>query len=522
MESAAPSVTSRVGWLRRALPSIVVLVCLSAWLVPISLARLIDADEGYLLMAARLVGEGHWPYRDFFLPQVPLLPAVFAAVFAVLGRGWLAARLFSGLVAVAMGYLVYREALHATRRQSAGFFAAVLFGLSGSTIGWLTIVKGYGLATLFLLLSVCLVGDVVRSEGGGDRRASLGIIAAGLAAGFAASTRLYTILVMPALAAYLVAKLGWRVRPLRRVGLYAAGAVLGLSPALVCLARAPREFLFDNVRYHAVRELGQDSLLGSFSAKFPAVLKTMGIDAFATYGERQWMSLAIVALLAAAAHLRWRSRTASPALLAASVLILASVLPNPFQSQYFCMAVPFFAIDAGRLLGTALDVSSRQDRRWKLAVAAAAAAYVIYNGWVGLYDRHRFLYTGVAVDGVESEDRVARWKVPTVEAVARAIDAEHIAEGASWWPGYFVSSKTAIVVDLANDFGFRAAAVLPPEERRQLHVVNDAEVADMISRRQPRLYVEGNWASCPTAARLPLSGYQLRSTIENAKVWTAP
>jgi len=91
------------------LPSLGVLLGLSLWLVPISLGRLVDADEGYLLMAARLVSEGRWPYRDFFLPQVPLLPAVFATVFAVFGRSWLVARLFSGLVAVAMGWLVYRE-----------------------------------------------------------------------------------------------------------------------------------------------------------------------------------------------------------------------------------------------------------------------------------------------------------------------------------------------------------------------------------------------------------------------------
>lgn len=519
METSAPRLTRCLRWIRPSLPSLGVLVCLSVWLVPISIERLIDADEGYLLMAARLVGEGRWPYRDFFLPQVPLLPAVFAAVFAVFGRSWLVARVFAGVLAVTMGWLVYREALGATRRRTAGLFAAALFASSGSTIGWLTIVKGYGLSSLFLLLAVGLLGSAVRSDGAPNRRVVLTIVAAGLAAGLAASSRLYTVLVMPALAVYLVGKSGFGLPSLRRLGLYSVGAVFGLLPTLVCFVRAPRAFLFDTVRYHAVRELGQDSLLGTFGAKLPAVLKTMGIDALATYGERQWMAFAIVAVLAAVARVVWRTRSVSPALLVALVLIAASVLPNPFQSQYLCMAVPFFAIEAGRLLGTVLDVAAPRPRRWSLVAGAAAVGYLIYNGWVGQYDRYRFLHTGVTVDGVETTDRISRWQLPTVEAVARAIDAEHMALGASWWPGYFVSSKTAIVVELANDFGFRAAAVLSPDERRRLHVVNDSDVAEMISRREPALFVEGNWANSPTASRLPLSGYRLRATIENAKVW---
>ena len=128
--------------LRRALPSLMVVAALGAWLLPISLGRLIDGDEGYLLMAARLIGEGHWPYRDFFLTQTPLLPAVLGAVFRIFGRSWLTARVFSGALAVVMGWLVYRESLSATRRQSAALFAAAVFALNGASIGWLTIVKG--------------------------------------------------------------------------------------------------------------------------------------------------------------------------------------------------------------------------------------------------------------------------------------------------------------------------------------------------------------------------------------------
>jgi hypothetical protein len=135
-------------------------------------------------------------------------------------------------------------------------------------------------------------------------------------------------------------------------------------------------------------------------------------------------------------------------------------------------------------------------------------------------ERGRFLYSGVNVAGVESSDRVPRWRIQTVEAVAKAIDEQHRPVGASWWPGYFVSSTTGIAIELANDFGFRAAAVLPPADRRRLRIVTHAEVSDMLRRRQPRLFVEGNWAMYPAAATIPSYGYQLRATVENARVWT--
>jgi hypothetical protein len=38
--------------------------------------RLIDGDEGFYLLAARLVLQHKTPYLDFFYPQAPLLPYV--------------------------------------------------------------------------------------------------------------------------------------------------------------------------------------------------------------------------------------------------------------------------------------------------------------------------------------------------------------------------------------------------------------------------------------------------------------
>jgi hypothetical protein len=508
---------------RRTTVFLVVTGALASWLLPIAVNRLVDGDEGYLLIAARLVSEGRWPYRDFFLPQAPLVPALFGLLFWTLGRGWVQARLLAGLMAVAMGLLVYRETLCATRRRSAALFAAALFAMSDGTIGWLTIVKGFGVSALLMLMSATLMGTAVRQPAiePSTSRPSRAALASGLAAGLAVCTRLYTVVLVPALALYLVRELGINRATMRRAGWYALGCLVGLLPLLVCYARAPRTFLFDTLLYHGVREYGQDSLFGTFREKLPLVLKTMGLDSDATYGERQWMAAAILASLAPWLRYRLRSTTTSPAGWVWPVLLGASVLPNPFQPQYLCLALPFFAIESGRLLHSLLDGRfSQKLRRWPVAVAAAVVIYLGYHACVARYERDRYLEDGAAVPGIWATDRAKRWQIATLEAVARAVDAQGIPVGASWWPGYFVNTRASIAVELANDFGFRAANALSAEERRRIHVVSHADVGEMIRRRQPRLFVQGNWATYPWASWLPENGYQVRQTVENVRVWT--
>lgn len=58
---------------------LLVFAALLATLMRVTLRRLVDGDEGYLLMAARLVAQSHRPYVDFFCPQMPGFPCVFGA-----------------------------------------------------------------------------------------------------------------------------------------------------------------------------------------------------------------------------------------------------------------------------------------------------------------------------------------------------------------------------------------------------------------------------------------------------------
>jgi hypothetical protein len=104
--------------------------------------------------------------------------------------------------------------------------------------------------------------------------------------------------------------------------------------------------------------------------------------------------------------------------------------------------------------------------------------------------------------------------------IAQKIDAVAAPVGATWWPGYFVSTRTPLAITLANDFGFRPASRLTPAERRRGRIVTRDEVIAMIDRHSPRLFVNGNWGSV-SDDYLTKHGYQVVDSFHNTKIWLA-
>jgi hypothetical protein len=98
-----------------------VAVVLSVVFIPAARMRFIDGDEGFYLMAARLVSEGKHLYSDFFFPQMPLVPKVVGCWFSLVGVGWQWARFLAATVAVGTGVLLAAEA----RRRTASLFWAL-------------------------------------------------------------------------------------------------------------------------------------------------------------------------------------------------------------------------------------------------------------------------------------------------------------------------------------------------------------------------------------------------------------
>src|SRR5450759_4668308 len=119
--------------------------------------RLIDGDEGFYLMASRLVFEHRVPYRDFFFTQMPLLPYVYGLWMQIAGRSWVSARIFSGILVALLGTILFAYICQETKKPAAGLLAVVLFTSSTLVFAWFTVVKTFALAGIFLFLAFLLM-----------------------------------------------------------------------------------------------------------------------------------------------------------------------------------------------------------------------------------------------------------------------------------------------------------------------------------------------------------------------------
>ena len=69
----------------------------------IALHRFVDGDEGFYLMASRLVLMHKKPYIDFFYTQTPLLPYIYALFLRCFGVTWFTAKLSAALLTALLG-----------------------------------------------------------------------------------------------------------------------------------------------------------------------------------------------------------------------------------------------------------------------------------------------------------------------------------------------------------------------------------------------------------------------------------
>lgn len=484
------------GWPLRLL----VFVALSVVLVPVAQRRLIDGDEGYLLMGARLVSQGQWPYADFFSPQMPVLSYVFGLGFAVAGRSWTWARTLCGLFAAGTGLCLFEYVWRALRSRGWALFATLLYVSQGFVLGWLTITKTYGLTTFFAMAGA-LVLVLPR------RRFYL--VLGGLCFALAAATRLYAAVLLPCGLVFVWRHAEGRRQALRSIGVYALGAVVGGLVVVPSLLASPQAFWFGVFEFHGMREAGQNTLVGDFRQKWEMLSTLLPYKGMEGPTNVQFLALLGLALSARLGRAGRGFGLAGGAWLA---LFVASLLPTPTHAQYFCVLVPLMLADGMTLL---------EGRRLRDSWAPALVVALLCLG-AAQVEVERFTMTGLNVPGVWSRERVDRWSLRTMKQVARAIDAQGLPEGASWWPGYFVGTRTPIVRGLANDFGLRVANRVTPQQKVQYHLVSHEDVAAMIVAHDPPLFVEGNWAATPPANLLPVQGYELAASVANVRVWRVP
>lgn len=484
-------------------------VLMAAVFVPMSLYRLVDGDEGTYLLVSRLVVEGQLPYHDFFYPQMFLLPYVYGAWMKLVGYSWYGARLLSALFSVVLGLLVASQTARLTGRRAAGLLAGVLFTFSSLAFGWYPLIKTFVLPTLLLFAAYAVLSS-------GSR---LKWVASGLLLGLSVACRVYVIAVIPAflLEIYLAEE---ELRPrLMQVARFALGLLIGLLPAELFFLIDPGTFVFNVVGSQIIRT--HYGIVSWWDQKTFAPMQLVGIRFAEGTTSIQFLLLFLVNLGAwvSSAVARERLPLASSI---AILLMLASFVPTPVYTQYFCMPLPFLLVNA--VVFSAALAREASGLRFRHVLATFAAVYVVL---LPPYDFHRYTVSGQQVSDIFATEDAFNWRLSAIRAVGQSIDRE-FRQGRpfviSFWPGYLVETRAAILPGMENHFALMFANRISPTEIARFKLMSYPELGWHLQRHTVDVVVLGHWTDRRELVRESVvqSGYTLKERIAGAEIYTLP
>lgn len=508
----------RPAWLLDAL----VVALLAAVFVPISIARLVDADEGTYLLVSRLTMEGRLLYHEVHYPQMPLLPHVYGLWMWLFGPSWYAGRVLSSVFAVLLGWLLFRHVARLTADRALGALAALVLASSTLAFAWYSTVKTFALGTLLLFAAYSVLYEPALRR--------WRYVASGLLLGFATDVRLYVLVIAPLIAASaLLGNRRWKDRLLDLAG-FLGGLTLALLPNAYYALFDGELFLFNIVGHHMVRS--EFGLVGWFAQKLDVVLLLLGLEPSEDILSFQFDMLLVldVALVATLVRLRERPPLA---LAVAAVLILASFVPTPVYTQYFTMVLPFMIVTACLFVARAraelaATAPPALRRGFAYLLAAVFAAYVI----PAPLEVYRYTADGTSVPGIHFAPDARNWTIPTIRQVGRAVD-ELMPAGRdvalSFWPGYFVETRTRMIHGLENHFAPLTARAMTADAARRRQLMSYADIIRHLEQRTVPVVVLGNWSNqllmdgrARYRAALERGGYTVARKFGDTELYTLP
>jgi hypothetical protein len=473
------------GGLRKAL--IILLVAQALLAAVFVFYRTAEGDEGFYLAAAQRVANGMTLYADFFFPQGPLMPLVFA-VFS----GWgmtslLLLRLLALFAGLLLTYQTYRIVREHTGDDRTALTAAYLMAFSGMFLAWHSVFKPFVFVDLFLLLSF---GYLLRAETT-EKRLCWNAFLSMLFLSTAVNFRSIFLLLLPL---YLYFILKSTKRPGEGSGrtllMMLAGVIVPSIPALVLFLKAPGNFWFDNVIFHLYREP-----ITPFSA-----LVLHKVTVFGKFLALPQTILLLGALLGGWYLLKHKvvenSIMYRRALLLAVLICAICLIPTPVHLQYFQEAMPYLII-------------------------AALPVFVLINRTEGLKALRRsatLLYAVGAIPFVwlfivSPLPRNTRFELPQLRSVVAEVQARSSANDTllSEWAGYAALSQRPQLSG-SEHVGFYFLLAVDSEVYGRNHLLMNDDIVKALQQKRPKLVVV-DYKVYPEWQGALDSNYRLASTI---------
>jgi hypothetical protein len=414
-------------------------------------------DEGFHLIAARLIADGKRPYLDFCFPQTPLNAYINAGLLMLFGNGWRAIHL------AAAGYMslgVWLAADFVQSRLPSGRWrtpcalaAAVLFGLNLVVVQFGPAAQAYGIS---MMLGPAAFRAALPSV---SSRKPWFALLAGICAGAAAASTLLSATIPMVLLVWIFFWNRAGSRLWKSIA-YLAGCALPFLPVVWLFLKGPKQTLFNVLQYQTLlrrtnwgdaNEHDMDVLSGWLTA--PQALFLLALFAAAIiflYRERlkDW-------------PVAWKEFALAAAMSIAGVLFISTA--HPTFGRYYVVAMPFIGICAALGLYAAGSRLTSQRHAWLTCGTVIALGGCMFLR--ELYDE-------------KDDDHWAKY-----EDVARAV-SEVTPMGVRFYADeltYFLMDRTP---PEGMEFSYSQKLELPPDQEKLYHVISNKELIQQIKAGQ--------------------------------------
>src|SRR5438132_465365 len=290
-------------------------------------------------------------------------------------------------------------------------------------------------------------------------------------------------------------------------------------PAGFFFRLGPATFVFNVVGSQTIR--ADYSLMDWWAQKTMAPKTLLGLGLAEGVISLQFILLFVVSVASWVSCALSRERLPLASAIAV-LLTLASLVPTPAYTQYFCMPLPFLLADAVVFCAALTRESPAPRLRYLLASMA-----VVYLS-VSPLDLYRYTISGAMVSGILPGESPANWPLSTIRAVGAAIDREvrpNRPLAISLWPGYFVETQASILPGMENHFALMFSRRVTPRELDRFKLMSYPALFCHLEHHTVDVVVLGNWTSWTESPellrdRLLKNGYTLKERIAHAEIYT--
>jgi hypothetical protein len=461
--------------------------------------RLIDFDEGSYLSSAYLVRSGKLPYLDFFFPQMPYLPYVYALVSSYGLSSLYYARLISLAFGIFSSILIFGFAHRLLKDEKLSLSLFFLYGFNGLVLSWHAVVKTLVFSDLFGFISFIFFALYLSSK-----EKKLNLFWAGFFIGMAFNFRLtfFLILAIEGIMIFVLPSYESVKRRIGNVPFLILGAVLASGFAIYLFLKNPSAFVFGNIEFHQV--WGLEVIKMTFFQKLYTFSK------FVFNPQNLFLLiLTIVSMIWLVKKLAKKIKPTSEdkitifALSISLVMIVTGFLQEPTEFQYYEQSLPY-------LLFSSAPVLSRLISKWK-------DRKLIWRGCAAFYLLFAAPFIVVFIFAIRPKDipfRIDKTKEVVEVVKQNSPPKEKILSG---WPGYVVFAQRESVPGMET-FGWAIVHLLPKEEVKNFRLLDRQKISEMILDQKVNMIIEDKWFLCDFEELIE-PNYHLVGAFEFAKIY---